>query len=456
MKIIDYIKQSSPKQLSGFICIKKQEILMPYMEIGINCLTRNISELSLFFETILKLIELEVKGISEISEVLGISTSITKEAVVDMVALDYISVSESTLKITSKGSNALKNKQLVEIKKANLNNVLVNLITGDIVDAETVKTINASKNSICLENKIKIDKRFLNSNIQNINQVFQAQQEANSVFGKLSVTKELYKLVSLHYQNLKYVKNSVTIYKSESSDEMQYIFDYDDNNIYLDTMFEQLQAAVPSLEYFFERSWQYKQQSHGLMLDSDLYNATNEIRARLLKNDNSQEIESLLFEKKRYSLFADEYVGYFLCSDEMSFSNIYICSNRINSILTASLYAEINRISEKHKIFILYDTNEFNAKKSIEHFIGKKAKNICVIPCSNIETSQICFESELIINMDEYTIDTLGNTLSYKFPVVDFDKSKVHTGISNIIKAHKLDDFLTVSKERTPKIRKEQ
>ena len=454
MKIIDYIKQSSPKQLSGFICIKKQEVLIPYMEIGINCLTRNISELSLFFETILKLIELEVKGITEISEVLGISTSITKEAVVDMVVLGYISVSESVLKITSKGSNALKNKQLVEIKKANLNNVLVNLITGDIVDDESVKTINASKNSICLENKIKIDKRFLDSNFQNINQVFQAQQEANSVFGKLSVTKELYKLVSVHYQNLKYVKNYVTIYKSESSDEMQYVFDYDYNNIYLDTMFEQLQAAVPSLEYFFERSWQYKQQSHGLMLDFDLYNATNEIRARLLNNDNFQEIESLLFEKKRYSLFADEYVGYFLCSNEMSFSSIYICSNRINSILTSSIYTEINRISEKHKVFVLYDMHEYNAKESIEHFLGKKAKNIFVIPCSNIETSQICFEAALMVNMDEYTINTLGNTLSYKLPVIEFDKDKVKSAVQNIINTYKVEEFLAAAKKAITKTKK--
>lgn len=451
LKVINDIKSKIPAQIPGFICIKRQEVLIPYMELGIDCLTRNISELNLFFETILKLIEIDINDISEISNILGVSFGVIKEAIVDMVSCNYVSVSENTLRMTKKGKEALKSKKLVVIKKNNLNNVMVNLITGEILNGDTVITTKANKGSVCLAEKICVNKYFLDSNFQKINEVFQIQQESNNVFGKSSITKELYKLISIHYKKLKYVKNHVSIYKSETSNELQFLFDYDKNNIYLDTLYEQLQIeGKPSLANFFERDRNYSKNPHEFILDETLYMNANETRKELLQKEDSLIIPQNFFNKRRYSLFDQEYISYFYYSNQFNFTQLFICSNRVNSILSPPLYNEIIRISEKTPVYLIYDKGEFNAKKSIEHFLGKKtSKNLYIIPCDSIKESIICFDSELLIEVNEYTINTLGNVLSYKMPIIDFDKNAISDSINRIKKNYNIDKYLESIKQIT-------
>lgn len=459
LQIIKDVKSKVPQQIPGFICIKSQEILIPYMELGIDCLTRNISDLNLFFETVLKLIELDVKNIDEISTILGVSFQVIKEAIVDMVSINYISVSENTLRITNKGKDALKSKKLIETKKSNLNNIMINLITGAIVDGDNMKAISANRNSVCLAEKIKVDKDFLDANFQNLNQIFQIKQEANNVFGRMSITKELYKLISIHYQNLKYIRNYVRIYKSETSEELQFIFDYDDNDIYLDTLYEQLQTqSNPCLENFFERSRQFKENPRNLFLNEDLYDISNELRKEISQNNKSASLDPNSFCVTRYTLFDNEYTSYFYNSNHLNFSQLFICTNRINSLLSPSIYKEILRISEKTPVFLLYDKNEFNANGSIEHFLGNTPRMyLHIIPCQKIDESVICFNNELLIEVNEYTINTLGNTLSYKMPIIYFDSFKTNDWVSNTMQRFDIDaNLLEIKKQIKRKKRKKR
>ena len=92
--IVEKIKSQIPKEYNGLYCRKSQQMYIPFMEIGIECLIRDISQINLFFEIILKLIEIEVLEIREVSEILGVTFDVAKEAIVDMVEGDYISVSE--------------------------------------------------------------------------------------------------------------------------------------------------------------------------------------------------------------------------------------------------------------------------------------------------------------------------------------------------------------------------
>ena len=49
-----------------------RHIFIPYCEIGISCLTKEVTEINLFFETILKLIDIDVSDVHEISSIMGI------------------------------------------------------------------------------------------------------------------------------------------------------------------------------------------------------------------------------------------------------------------------------------------------------------------------------------------------------------------------------------------------
>ena len=72
-KIIDDVKRYTPKGIPGYYYLKTQKIYIPYMKITLECLTKKISELNLFFESILKLIEISVKDINVIADILGVS-----------------------------------------------------------------------------------------------------------------------------------------------------------------------------------------------------------------------------------------------------------------------------------------------------------------------------------------------------------------------------------------------
>lgn len=436
-KIVNYIKDNIPQHIDGFVCVKQQKIYVPYMEIGISCLTRDISELNLFFETILKLIKINVKELSEISTILGITDAVLKEIVVDMIASDFVSVSENILKITAKGNVALKNRQIIEIKNTNINSIMINLITGELEDSEDVKTaLDVDRFSICLSEKIKVDDEFLNSNFQNINQIYQKQQQSNSYFSDKTIAKEIYKIFSCNYQNLKYVKNTVSIYKSETSDEIQFVFDTDSNNIYLNTLYEQLkQPIAPCLESFFERNREYKKTAPKLSFNNELLQETKRIREDVLSGIITD--DNLLFEKQRYCFFPDEYVACFTQKNN-AFKEIYIYTNRINTILNSVIYGEIIRLIQKVKIYILYDKTEYGAERTLKHFLGSvQSDNLVIVSCENISESTICFDSGLIININESILEAFNDGINVKLPIINHDKTFVNKWIEEMSNKYK-------------------
>lgn len=62
-QVVSAVAGNLPRQLKNFHLIKRQDIYIPFCEIGITCLTKEVTEINLFFETILKLIDIEVSDV---------------------------------------------------------------------------------------------------------------------------------------------------------------------------------------------------------------------------------------------------------------------------------------------------------------------------------------------------------------------------------------------------------
>lgn len=425
--ILQAVKDQLPKDIEGFSCIKTQEILIPYLDIGIECLVRDISEINLFFETILKLVEIEVKNISEISYLLGVSEEAIKEVVVDMVSGDYIGVSENNLKVTKKGKEALASKKMITIKKKNLSKVAINLITGEIHDGAALKTVSGNKSSVCLPEVVNVNKQFLDVNYALINNVFQTQQENDSVYGRQGITKELYKIVSIYYRNLVYTKNQMFIYKSRTSDDLQILFATDNADKYVNCFYAQLKSITPPcLENLFERSRDFidKTSTKTFEVDTDSVEATEKIRNELKNKDAIGDVDLSIFTTKRYGLYDKEYISYFTCSDDLSFSKLIICTNRVEGILNMQIAHELERISQEKAVFIFYDKNEYHASESINHYFGKTtSKNLYTSPCDDIVKNLIFFDQSLIIEVEEQVVQAFGRALSFITSIIDFNQS---------------------------------
>ena len=134
-QVVSAVAGNLPRQLKNFHLIKRQDIYIPFCEIGITCLTKEVTEINLFFETILKLIDIEVSDVYEISSIMGVEFKLLKETIVDMIEQKYIITSENKLIMTPRGKKALADRKLVTIRKKNLNELSVNMITGSIEES---------------------------------------------------------------------------------------------------------------------------------------------------------------------------------------------------------------------------------------------------------------------------------------------------------------------------------
>ena len=77
-QLVATVVRKLPRELKNYHLIKRQNIFIPYCEIGISCLTKEVTEINLFFETILKLIDIDVSDVHEISSIIGIEFKLLK------------------------------------------------------------------------------------------------------------------------------------------------------------------------------------------------------------------------------------------------------------------------------------------------------------------------------------------------------------------------------------------
>ena len=96
-QLVATVVRKLPRELKNYHLIKRQNIFIPYCEIGISCLTKEVTEINLFFETILKLIDIEVSDVYEISSIMGVEFKLLKETIVDMIEQRYIITVENKL-----------------------------------------------------------------------------------------------------------------------------------------------------------------------------------------------------------------------------------------------------------------------------------------------------------------------------------------------------------------------
>lgn len=436
--LLKYVKTQIPKEIDGFTCIKTQDIFIPYLDIGIECLIRDISDISLFFETILKLVEVGVTNISEIAYLLGVTEEVINQVIVDMVSSnnDYVNVSENSLKITNKGKEALATRKTVSIRTKNLSKVAINLVTGEIFDGTTLRTSNVNKSSICLPETIAVNKRFLESHFSLINDIFQAQQENNTIYGRQATTKELYKIVDIYYRNLVYTKNQIFVYKSNTSDDLQIKFATDKNDKYVNCLYDQLKTvAPPCLEPLFVHSKKISNTSTRMnTLDLKLKAATESAKDEL-KNKDVVNIDVTKIKTKRYALYDKEYMAYFTYSDDLDFEKIIIYTNMVGELLNGQVAKEIARICNEKPVFIIYDKNEYNADKSINYYSDIiKSTNFHIIPCETVNRNVICFSRYLMIEIEEQFVKSFDREMSFITSVFDFDCSNQNIWIEEMKK----------------------
>ena len=439
--LIDDVRRHTPKVVSGYNYIKTQSVYIPFKKVTIECLSRKISELNLFFESILKLIDISVKSVNEIAEVLGVSTSIVNEAIIDLVNIDYVFASEGMLSITEKGMKALKTRKKVDIQKSYLKDLIVDMITGAVHDADSVKFSKTSTRNVILEAVVNIDDAYLDTHFQEINNIYQMQQKNNSVFGNSSVTNELYKIIGVSYTELHYFESKVYIYKSDSSDELFFVFTNDSNDKYKNEFYNQLKSGFrPCQEYFFEKSRDFineiKMQENEI--DDKKASQTRAVSKLLFLDKSSEEDILNSFVQDRYALNDTEYLSYLYYPKAFRYNRICVCANHLGRLLSNAFCSQINCLAEKMPVFIIYNKNEYGIDRSIEHFFKEPPKNLHLVPKEKVDDNLICFHSEIIMCFHEHIVTAFDRPIAYMQLECCFNKQVVQAEMNRVIDKYDL------------------
>lgn len=368
-----------------------------------------------------------------------------KEAIIDMVSIDYIYASENTLGITTKGANALKTRQRVDIKKTYLKDIMVDMITGVVYDADAVKVSGTRQRDVLLEGIVQVDNGFLDSHFQEINEVYQLHQKNNSVFGNGTVISELYKMIGISYSEIHYDENKVYMYKSESSDELRFVFSSDSNDRYKNEFYNQLKDSFrPCQEYFFEKNIDLvrKLQSKPPMLEPNLMMQTENTRRLLFADNVTEEVKTDAFIQRRYALNDSEYLSYLYSSKSLRYGRIFICSDHMNGLLSNAFCSQLNVLADKIPVFIIYHKTEYKVKDSLRYFFKNPSANLHLISSEDIEENFICFDSELVMYLHESVVTAFDRPVVYMQLICDFNKKNVSETVGKLISKYNLDEFI--------------
>jgi len=403
-QLIESIARTIPKEAQNNHLIKRQDIYIPYCEIGVTCLTKDISQINTFYETILKFIDIGVTDIYEIATVMGIEFKLLKEVIVDMVDKQYLVTSENKVLMTPKGKQSLESRKVVTIRKRNISQIIVNMITGEIEEKDNVQYTNALWEELCLNEEQIITKDFLDKHYANINEIYQKNQIEYNVFNTNYLSRELYKILDIAYNQLIYKKEELLIFKNNETNSFEFRITGDIAECYLNCFYNQIRDIVsPGLENFFERDWNFSKQNKKQFVTD----TTDEERAKeVVKELYGSEIitDELIkkFTQERALIGESEISTYFSHQQEMEYEGIIISCKRLRKLLNKGIISSINQIQNK-KIIISYDANEYK----IEEFLNKnfseliRQKKIMLIKNDDITENIICFYPNVYICFKE-------------------------------------------------------
>lgn len=449
-QLVEEVARNLPREIKNFQLIKRQDIYIPYCEIGISCLTREITEINLFFESILKLINIEVTNVYEISEILGVEFKLLKEAIVDMIDQKYIITSQNKLHMTPKGRKALNDRKLVTISKRNLNGILINMITGSVEESARKTFSHPHKRDICLNEEQTISKDFLESNYSVINEIYQQNQIETSIFNTTVFQRELYKILDVIYEKQYYVKDELLIYKNNDSEDYEFIIEGDIGNCYQKSFYRQVKDVVYSgMDTFFEKDWKFAQGHYHVSIASqDEKQYTRRLIGKL--NESESISDELLDEYKHVRALIDEneLKNIFLFNRLFDYEGIIVSCERLKKMLIPEIINSLLSISRK-KTYFLYNSKEHNVVKFLEEKFEEKIKKdeIVVLENDHLTNQFICFYPNVLVEFIEKTEKVFEKPITILEGRIDFRTDYIRDNIDAIIDEYKVSFEIAESKK---------
>lgn len=426
----------------------------------LGCLAQNLNSLSASLSTALN----DLQAANQ-----QLKTDIEKEQELERQRVDFFSAASHELKtpltilkghlagmlngvsgyenhMTPRGRKALADRKQVTIRKRNINELSVNMITGNIEESGKNAFAKPSKRDLCLSEEQTITKDYLESNYAIINEIYQRNQIESNVFNTKILQRELYKILDIAYEKLYYVKDELFIYKNDDSEDYEFIIKGDIGERYQNSFYHQVRDVVYSgMENFFERDWDFSKNHYdkGLVTQED----RQYTKSLIEKLNGSEIISDELVDQyihTRALIDEKELEAIFSCNQEFDYQGIVISCERLKKLLNPEIVSALNAISKK-RIWLLYDPKEYNVNKILEQNFGDKIKKKEVSVSENERISEqfICFYPNILVEYVEKTEKVFDRPITIFEGRIEFDSDVIKNKIDKIIDEYEISFSLS-------------
>ncbi len=366
-----------------------------------------------------------------------------------MALADLIVVSEMSLILTSKGRNALQELTKVTIKKSQLNELFVNMVTGNIEHHSNRRFFERPTPGFAyLDQDIDMNIEYLRDRFDVLEQIYDKDKEEELLLSWRIKEKSLYRILDIVYQNIKYLSVSCFVYLNEEDSSLLLIFDNANESTpdYSTIANAQIAKGVTSMNFLFETDWSFIAQKKINVHEFDsvknkaLIDLMSVLKRRTRTPLSPEEINSFYY-ADRY-LLDDELTDILTECQHFKPKELIIASPRIKSLLQDNAITNtLIGILSNTKITIIYNNDEYGVNKSKQYFLSKISQknrnNIRFYPLTTekkINDTQIVCSPGFVIN-SSYALaqDNLSRYLLIVNSDISFDALIVQRKLESLL-----------------------
>lgn len=436
--LIDEAVNKIPPLNDGFTFIKRAIVCIPIKEVGVTILEKRQQRLSFIYETILRMISLGVTDLDLLSAKLGIERDIYSEIVAQMAKDDIIYVSQISIGLTMKGKQALSELSRVTISKSQINQIYINLITGELYSGEHNDLIDKPpRGNMCLDYEYDPDISFLREKFEMISKIYIQNSISNTFSNSQYDENSLYRILDVAYNKIRFQQKACFVYINDDNLSLLLSFENDEDSQYMAIALKQIGKNLNGASKLFDN-----------YINNCIPEETDAVRAKSLEKFTSlvdprsrikhspKEIEEAYY-SDRYLLDGEVNDLLLRCCDFRPMQ-VTICSSSLKK------YLEDNRIinaltnAQSNEVIIIYDPTEKDIDNSLiwlqKIFSENNQKCLKVVPMHDVSYdahTRITMKPGFTIEISYETFkDDQGHMLIKELAEISFEEQKIEKALS--------------------------
>lgn len=238
-----------PGEISGYDFVRSYPVFIPYQEVRLTVLERQIVALPFVQDCVMSSISAGVHDIGDLSAQFGIEEEIMVQIVAQLDSLHLVSVSMGRAVLTGKGEKVLKEQQRVQVSREETGLLYVNLISGKITDKRPLYIFpkQPPRSSLYLDEEYPTDLDFFRSHFEQVAEIYDSNNTSSAIFGHSSILNtNLYRITDVAYKRLLYVRERCSVFINQQDRSLRFRFSSGEES-YEKAASKQLQENKPGI-----------------------------------------------------------------------------------------------------------------------------------------------------------------------------------------------------------------